>query len=34
VKSKLLDELHENRTFVIVFDVGDEAKAGLTTFAY
>jgi uncharacterized protein len=33
VKSKLLDELHDNRTFVLVFDAGDEAKAGLTSFA-
>jgi predicted DNA-binding protein with PD1-like motif len=32
VKTKLLDELHDNRTFVIVFDKGDEAKAGLTSF--
>lgn len=33
MKSKLLDELHDNRTFVLVFDAGDEAKAGLTRFA-
>jgi uncharacterized protein len=33
VKARLLDEQQGNRTFAIVFDKGDEAKAGLTAFA-
>jgi predicted DNA-binding protein with PD1-like motif len=33
VKAQRLDEQHGNRTFVVVFDKGDEAKAGLTSFA-
>jgi predicted DNA-binding protein with PD1-like motif len=33
VKAQLLDEQHGSRTFVVVFDKGDEAKAGLTAFA-
>jgi predicted DNA-binding protein with PD1-like motif len=33
VKWRLLDEQHSTRTFVLVFDKGDEAKAGLTSFA-
>ena len=33
MKTQLLDEQHGHRTFVVVFDKGDEAKAGLTAFA-
>ena len=33
MKAQRLDEQHGNRTFVVVFDKGDEAKAGLTSFA-
>ena len=34
MKATRLDEQHGRRTFVVVFDSGDEAKAGLTTFAH
>jgi predicted DNA-binding protein with PD1-like motif len=33
MKSKLVDEQQGARTFVLVFDKGDEAKAGLSAFA-
>jgi uncharacterized protein len=33
VKSKLVDRQGERRTFVLVFDTGDEAFEGLTAFA-
>jgi predicted DNA-binding protein with PD1-like motif len=33
MKSKLLDQRDRQRTFVVVFDVGDEVVAGLLAFA-
>jgi uncharacterized protein len=33
MKSKLIHEQHGQRTFALVFDVGDEAMAGLKQFA-
>ena len=33
MKSKRVDDQQGARTFVLVFDKGDEAKAGLTAFA-
>lgn len=34
MKATLVDEQHGRRTFVIVFDKGDEARSGLTTFVH
>ena len=33
MKSKLLDDTRESRTWAVIFDKGDEAVAGLTGFA-
>jgi predicted DNA-binding protein with PD1-like motif len=33
MRSKLLEEQHGRRTFVLVFDIGDEVTAGLLAFA-
>lgn len=33
MRSKLLDEEDQLRTFAVIFDKGDEAKSGLTRFA-